>query len=136
MGSQGSANPTAGPAQDNPNPTSHLFPQGEGTMPAPKMGVYISSSSLLILNGPFRVGNGTGDPGMLQKIQVGGISGKCIGEGPSQHRKVEKTGKTQVESKEKLRKGAAGSWLEFQVGIQALLRNSGWKGGGFAAQSV
>lgn len=59
-------------------------------MPAPKTGVSISSSSLLILNGPFQVGNGTGDPGMLQKIQVGGISGKCIGEGCSQHRKVEK----------------------------------------------
>lgn len=87
----------------DPDPGERILILRDGSCQnSPKPGVSISSSSLLILHGPFQVGNGTGDPGTLQRIQLGGISGKHIREGPSQHRKMGKTGKTRAGSKEKL----------------------------------
>lgn len=93
-------------------------------MPAPKMGASISSSSLLTLSGPVPVGNATGDPGMLQKILVGEISGKCIGEGPNTGR-WEQLGKHEGDPKKSWAaggKGAAGSCHELQHA-----RNSKWE---------
>lgn len=143
LGSHGSANPTPGPAQVNPNPTSQPCPSGKRNDARPKNG---SFHFQLIPAHPQRASpggkchwrpwNAPENPGWWDQWKMHWRG--------TQHRKVGTTGKTQGGSKEKL--GCRGerssrflprtsACLKFQVGIQALLRNSVWKGSGFAAQS-
>lgn len=94
-------------------------------MPAPKMGISISSSSLLILKEPFHVlqrpWNTPENPDWWDQWKM-----HWRGTQPTQQggKSWENTNEIQRKVGLKGRKGAAGSWPEFQMGTQTLLRNS------------